>query len=127
MTVDEKAVEAASHAFFKSSEQTWKGRFREAITAYESARSAEPVASEIGEEEIARAIREELGVDWPYSGHEYLLDAARAVLALVLPAIERARVEERERAETAVAHCASLDENGYICEKSAAIAAIRKS
>lgn len=56
------------------------------------ARSAEPVASEIGEEDIARAmeqrrrelIEQPLARIWP--------DLARVALALVQPALERARV-----------------------------------
>ena len=31
-------------------------------------------------ERVAKAIQDELGVDWPYAGHEFLLDAARAAI-----------------------------------------------
>lgn len=31
-------------------------------------------------EQVARAMSEELGVDWPYTGHEQLLDVARAAI-----------------------------------------------
>ena len=40
-------------------------------------------------------------------------------------AAEAALAAERERCERAIRDCPSLDENGYICEKAAAIAAIR--
>ena len=64
-----------------------------------SARSAEPVASDITEEEIARALVE---FQFPGCGEDEAtvashLPMARAVLAIVHPALERARVEERER------------------------------
>jgi hypothetical protein len=39
--------------------------------------------------------------------------------------IKNAVAMERERCITAVKKCASLDENGYICTKDAAIKAIR--
>jgi hypothetical protein len=38
--------------------------------------------------------------------------------------IARARTEERKRCIDAIRACPSLDENGYICEKAAAIAKI---
>jgi hypothetical protein len=31
-------------------------------------------------ERVARAIRDELGLDWPYTGHAQLLDEARAAI-----------------------------------------------
>ena len=40
-------------------------------------------------------------------------------------AAEAALAAERERVERAIRDCPSLDENGYICEKAVAIAAIR--
>lgn len=81
---DELAAIAAGHA---------------ALAALESARSAEPVASDITEEEIARALVE---FQFPGCGEDEAtvashLPMARAVLAIVHPALERARVEERER------------------------------
>lgn len=111
------------------------------VTAYEAARSAEPVAveartapipvavvlaaeaklrahptpeapmSDLTEEEIARAICAAEGLDpdnvWSEGGTfwEDYLPQARAVIALVLPAIERARVEERERAAKIAESC----------------------
>jgi hypothetical protein len=42
-------------------------------------------------ERVARAIRDELGLDWPYTGHAQLLDEARA-------AIEAANVATLESA-----------------------------
>lgn len=32
-------------------------------------------------EKVARAMREELDIDWPYRGHESLIDVARAAIA----------------------------------------------
>jgi len=40
-------------------------------------------------------------------------------------AILAAKAEQKEADAEAVRGCGSLDENGYICEKSAAVAAIR--
>lgn len=63
--------------------------------------------SEIDEETIARLLYERSRMSpadpeiWEQADHDvraWLLGHARAVLALVHPAIERARVEERERA-----------------------------
>jgi hypothetical protein len=50
------------------------------------------------------------------------VEAAAEARAL---AAEAALAAERERCDRAIRDCPSLDENGYICEKSAAIAAIR--
>lgn len=122
MTVDEKGLEALRRAneIMLAETKTEGGlprvdwyRLRNSIAAalsaaYESARSAEPVASEIGEE-IARAIvgphrpvhassqwaLEELReVRWKQLTSQEQAEAlaqARAVLALLQPALERAR------------------------------------
>lgn len=71
--------------------ETALSEIRVLTLAYESARSAEPVAPEIGEEEVARAleqrrrelIEQPLARIWP--------DLARVALALLQPALERAR------------------------------------
>lgn len=47
------------------------------------------------------------------------------IAAVLTAARAQGRAEMREMAEYAVGSCGSLDENGYICEKATAIAAIR--
>lgn len=109
MTVDEKGLEAAVEAvmrFGTHSRLRASALAKECILAYESAKSAEG------------AVDGAIVVEQPYHGGRYIIaykggsltgwsypsaEAAQAELdaicaALVLPAIERARVEERERA-----------------------------
>lgn len=45
MTVDEKGLQAAWNAYMRELREPWQDRVEAAITAYLSARSAEPVAS----------------------------------------------------------------------------------
>ena len=108
MTVDEKGLEAAVEAvmrFGTHSRLRASALAKECILAYESAKSAEG------------AVDGAIVVEQPYHGGRYIIaykggsltgwsypsaEAAQAELdaicaALVLPAIERARVEERER------------------------------
>jgi hypothetical protein len=65
---------------------------RAAIEAYLSARSAEPVASEIGEEEIARATQI-IACVMARDNHAIARATAEMVLSLLQPALERARRE----------------------------------
>jgi nucleotide-binding universal stress UspA family protein len=47
-------------------------------------------------ERVAMAMREELGIEWPYTGHEQLLDVARAAIeAAGYDALESALVTIR--------------------------------
>lgn len=48
-------------------------------------------------ERVAKAMRDELGVDWPYTGHAELMDVARAAVeALRDPPEEIARYADKQ-------------------------------
>jgi len=105
MQVDEKGLAAGIEAAKESMadrDNHWEVALA-VITAYLSARSAEPVAPEIGEEEIARVVLSHMDdlrtdiYDDIYNKGTVATNAASAILALLQPALERARREERER------------------------------
>ena len=105
MPVDEKAFEEANAAYLQGHEVRHRDRLRAAITAYEAAKPAPVSPAVVTEEEIARAIYEKhceqydatpWWVDEPAEIQREYLAQARAVLALVQPALAKAVEAERE-------------------------------
>lgn len=129
MQVDKKGLEAAARAMCDGNwnardfcetpngeepedhREYWREKARAAILAYESARSAEPVASEIGEEAIARVVRQAMHSnpeEGPFRHREserslIASEAARQILALLQPTLDQAKAQAAALAQASEA------------------------